>query len=270
MEKFLRSEVEHVLSKAILKTENLTKTYGELRAVDNVTMEIKKGAFAVLFGPNGAGKTTWINVVTGYLNKDSGSVWFNGQDITGFSAAQNYQFGLARSFQIPRIFRSLTVLENLLMAKKENPGESFIKAPLIRSWEKIEEDNIHYAFNVLELIGLEDKWDNKSGELSGGDTKLLDVGKALMSGAKMLLIDEPIAGVNPSLAHTVFQRLVNIRKQGNLTILIVEHRLNIALKYVTYAYAMANGRIIVEGDPNMVIRNREVVENYFGDKYHLK
>jgi len=258
------------MSKVILKTERLTKKFGKLRAVDNVTMEIKEGAFAVLFGPNGAGKTTWINVVTGYLKRDSGSVWFDGKDITGNSAAQNYWLGLARSFQIPRIFRSLTVLENILLAKKGNPGESYIKAPLTTSWEQEEEKNIESAFDVLDVIGLEEKWDTISGELSSGDTKLLDVGKALMSGARMLLIDEPIAGVNPSLAHIIFKRLVKIKQEKNLTLLIVEHRLNIALKYVKYAYAMANGKIIIEGDPKKVIKNSEVVANYFGDKYHLR
>jgi branched-chain amino acid transport system ATP-binding protein len=258
------------MSKAILKTKKLTKKFGKLRAVDDVTMEINEGSFAVLFGPNGAGKTTWINAVTGYINKDGGSVWFEGKDITGYSAAQNYRLGLARSFQIPRIFRSLTVLENILLAKKGNPGESYLKAPLLSSWEEEEEENIASAFDVLDMIGLDEKWNATSGELSSGDTKLLDVGKALMSGARMLLIDEPIAGVNPSLAHIIFKRLLKIKEERNLTILIVEHRLNIALKYVTYAYAMANGRIIVEGNPKKVIKNPEVVANYFGDKYHLR
>lgn len=258
------------MERVILETKNLTKNFGELRALDDVSMEVKEGAFTALFGPNGAGKTTWINVVTGSLKRDSGTVWFDGEEITDFSAAQTYQLGLARSFQIPRIFRSLTVLENVLMANNGNPGENFLKAPLEPMWKESEEENIRSAFNVLETIGLDNQWDALSGELSSGDTKLLDVGKALMSGAKMLLIDEPIAGVNPSLAHTIFKRLLKIKEERNLTILIVEHRLNIALQYVSYAYAMANGRIITEGDPEEVVKNPEVVKNYFGEKYRLK
>ncbi|MDH5769957.1 MAG: ABC transporter ATP-binding protein [Candidatus Bathyarchaeota archaeon] len=258
------------MKRGILRTEKLTKTFGELRAVDNVSMEVKEGAFAVLFGPNGAGKTTWINVVTSYLKRDSGAVWFNGEEITDFSVAQTYQLGLARSFQIPRIFRSLTVLENILVANNGNPGENFLRAPIKPMWRESEEENIRSAFKVLKTIDLDERWDELGGELSSGDTKLLDVGKALMSGAKMLLIDEPIAGVNPSLAHIVFKRLLKIREEMKLTILIVEHRLNIALQYVNYAYAMANGKIITEGDPKEVVKNPEVIENYFGEKYQLK
>jgi len=258
------------MGRVMLRTKNLTKTFGELRAVDDVSMEVKEGAFAVLFGPNGAGKTTWTNVVTSDLRRDSGTVWFNGVETTDLSVAQTYQLGLARSFQIPRIFRSLTVLENILMANNGNPGEGFFSAAIKPMWRESEEENIRSAFKVLETIGLEDRWDAIGGELSGGDTKLLDVGKALMSGAKMLLIDEPIAGVNPSLAHTVFERLLKIKEERKLTILVVEHRLNIALQYVNYAYAMANGRIIAEGDPKEVVKNPEVVMNYFGEKYQLK
>lgn len=257
------------MERVMLRTENLTKTFGELRAVDNVSVKIKEGAFAALFGPNGAGKTTWINVVTGSLREDGGRVWFRREEITNLSASQTYQLGLARSFQIPRIFPSLTVLENVLIANNDNSGESLLTAPFKSTWEEIEEENIRTAFDVLETVGLEDRWNTLGGELSSGDTKLLDVGKALMSGAKMLLIDEPIAGVNPSLAHTIFKRLLRIKKERNLTILIVEHRLNIALKYVTYAYAMANGRIIAEGKPEEIVKKPKVVKEYFGEKYKL-
>jgi len=258
------------MNRVILATKNLTKRFGELTAVDNVNMEVEKGSFSVLFGPNGAGKTTWINVVTGYLKKDRGGVWFDEKDITNLSAAETYRLGLARSFQIPRIFPRLTVLENILIAESRNLGENFVKAPMKFLWKKLEEDIVRKAFDVLEMIGLEDRWDALGGELSGGDAKLLDVGKAIMSGAKMLLIDEPIAGVNPSFAHTILQRLQKIREEQGFTILIVEHRLDIALRYVDYAYAMANGRIIAEGKPDDVIKTPEVVESYLGEKYQLR
>lgn len=262
----MSSELE---GKAILRTENLTKKFGELVAVDNVSVEIGEGSFSVLFGPNGAGKTTWINVVTGYLKKDGGKVWFDGMDITNLSASETYRLGLARSFQIPRIFPSLTVLENILIARRKNSGESFLKAPVRRLWSEDEKEAVREAFKVLKMIGLDDKWDMLGGELSGGDAKLLDVGKAIMSGAKMLLIDEPIAGVNPSFAHIILERLRKIRKDFGYTILMVEHRLDIALGYVDYAYAMANGKIIAQGKPYDVIKNPEVVESYLGEKYKL-
>lgn len=254
----------------ILATKNLTKRFGELTAVDNVSVEVKRGSFSVLFGPNGAGKTTWVNVVTGYLKKDGGKVWFDGKDISGLSAAETYRLGLARSFQIPRIFPRLTALENILIAENSGPGESFFKSPMKSFWEGIEKETVERAFKILEIIGLEDRWDVLGGELSGGNAKLLDVGKALMSGAKMLLIDEPIAGVSPSLAHMILQRLRSIMEKQGITILIIEHRLDVALRYMDYAYAMAGGRIIAEGEPDKVIKAPEVVESYLGEKYRIR
>jgi len=261
---------EGKMDDVILATRNLTKRFGDLVAVNKVNMDVKRGSFSVLFGPNGAGKTTWVNVVTGYLKKDGGRVLFNGRDISDLSASETYRLGLARSFQIPRIFPRLTVLENILIAEDENPGESFFKAPIRASWEKVEKETVERAFKILEIVGLEDRWDALGGELSGGDAKLLDVGKALMSGAKMLLIDEPIAGVSPSLAHTILQRLRSIMEMQGVTILIIEHRLDIALRYVDYAYAMAGGRIIAEGEPSKVIKAPEVIESYLGEKYRIK
>lgn len=253
----------------ILVTKGLLKKFGDLTAVNNVDMEIKRGMFAILFGPNGAGKTTLVNLISGYLKKDGGRVWFDGKDITSLSAAETFKLGLARSFQIPRIFPNLTVLENLLTAV-ENSGESFIKAPLRSLWKEEERKNIEKAFDILKMIGLEDQWDKLGGELSGGDTKLLEIGRALMSNAKMLLLDEPIAGVNPSFSHILLERIRKIRDARNLTILVVEHRLDIALKYVDYAYAMANGKIICEGAPKEVIEAPEVIESYLGEKYHIR
>ena len=209
-------------------------------------------------------------MVTGYLKKDGGKVWFDGKDISGLSAAETYRLGLARSFQIPRIFPRLTVLENILMAENSGPGESFFKSPMKPFWEGIEKETVERAFKILEIIGLEDRWDVLGGELSGGNAKLLDVGKALMSGAKMLLIDEPIAGVSPSLAHMILQRLRSIMEKQGITILIIEHRLDVALRYMDYAYAMAGGRIIAEGEPDKVIKAPEVVESYLGEKYRIR
>jgi len=252
----------------ILVTKNLTKKFGELMAVHNVNMEIERETFAILFGPNGAGKTTLVNLITGYLKKDYGNVFFDGVDISNLSASETFRLGLARSFQIPRIFPNLTVLENILMAE-ESPGESFVKAPFRFLWKKAEKESAQKAFEVLATVGLEDQWDRLAGELSGGDIKLLEIGRALMSNAKMLLIDEPIAGVNPSLSHKILERLREIGETRRLTILMIEHRLDIALKYVDYAYAMANGKIIVEGDPYEIVKAPEVVEGYIGEKYQI-
>ncbi|NIQ05950.1 MAG: ATP-binding cassette domain-containing protein [Candidatus Korarchaeota archaeon] len=182
----------------LLKVEGLTKKFGALTAVDSLNLEVERGEFSVLFGPNGAGKTTLTNLITGFLKNDAGRVWFNGKEITDPPSTETYQLGIVRSFQIPRIYTSLTVLENVLLACCYHPGESFLKAPMKLSWKSHEEKKIREAFKILELLELEDAWDDLGGELSGGQAKLLDIGRSLMGNAQLMLIDEPIGGVNPN------------------------------------------------------------------------
>lgn len=252
----------------ILRTENLTKKFGELVAVDHVDMEVNPGTFAALFGPNGAGKTTFVNVVTNFLTKTDGRVWFKGKEITNLPASEIYHLGLARSFQIPRVYDRLTVLENTLLGRTVK-GENYLNGALRNSWNDFEEDVIREAFEVLEMVGLADRWHERANELSGGNFKLLDLAKSIMTDAEMLLMDEPIAGVDPSFSHVLFERLKNIWKELDLTVLTIEHRLNIALEYMEYAYALHEGDIIAEGDPDEVVENPQVIEGYFGEEYEL-
>lgn len=261
-------KMEQPGNNVILRTKGITKKFGELVAVDHVDMKIEQGAFAVLFGPNGAGKTTFVNIVTNYLKQTEGQAWFKGKEITNMAAPKIYQLGLARSFQIPRIYGKLTVLENVLMGRTSG-GESYLKGAMENSWKDSEEEMVREAFDVLEMVGIADRWYEMGNELSGGHIKLLDLGKTIMTGAEMLLIDEPIAGVDPSFAHVVFERLKDVWEELDLTVLTIEHRLNIALEYMEYAYAMHEGKIIAEGDPGKIVEKPEVIKSYFGEEYEL-
>ena len=249
---------------AILQTSGLSKSFGKLAALDGVTLDVEEKKVTILIGPNGSGKTTLINVVMGLYKPDAGSVLFGSTDITGWPPHRLYKKGLARTFQIPTLFWDLTVLENILVAAKGNPGESFLKAPFRRSWVKAEEEEVAAAGKIIALLGLSAQWDKLAYQLSGGQMKLLEVGRALMSGAKFLLLDEPISGVNPTLAHEIFARIIRLRDELGISFFIVEHRLDIALSYVDYVHVMAFGKLLTSGKPEAVMSDDRVIEAYLG------
>jgi len=259
----------------ILSVVAVRKSFGNLHALDGVTLGVEQGKISILIGPNGSGKTTLINVVSGLYKPDSGRTFFKGEDTTGFPPYQLYSKGLARTFQIPALFWKLTVLENLLVAQKNNPGERFLKSVLpagFRSWrdlftpmwEEKEKRAVEKASRILSLLGLSRIWDQPSYLLSGGQMKLVEIGRALMSDATLLLLDEPVSGVNPTLAHEIFTRILKLRDELGITFFIVEHRLDIALKYVDQMFAMALGHVITSGGPKEVMNDKRVIEAYLG------
>jgi branched-chain amino acid transport system ATP-binding protein len=248
----------------ILEIQNVRKSFGNLHALDGVSLTVPERKITILIGPNGSGKTTLINVVAGLYKPDSGTVFFNNRNVTGFQPYRLYEFGLARTFQIPALFWKLTVLENLLIAEKNNPGEKFHLSLFTSLWEKAERLAIEKASKILDLLGLRALWDQPAYLLSGGQMKLVEIGRALMSDAKLLLLDEPVSGVNPTLAHEIFSRILQLRDQLGLTFLIVEHRLDVALRYVDEMFVMALGKVIASGLPNEVINDQKVIEAYLG------
>ncbi|RLI39771.1 ABC transporter ATP-binding protein [Candidatus Bathyarchaeota archaeon] len=246
----------------ILRTEGLRKAFGGLVALDDVSVEVERGSVTLMMGPNGAGKTTFLRVVCGIYRPDAGRVFFEGQDITGLRPHEVYRLGLVKTFQIPLPFTRLTVLENLLVAARGNPGESVLKAPFRKAWEEKEEELVEKAFRIMELLKLDHLWDHPSYGLSGGQMKLLEIGRALMSDAKMIMMDEPISGVNPVLAHEIFSRILELKDKLGITFFIIEHRLEIALKYVDYVYVMDRGHLLTQGRPEEVIDDPRVIEAY--------
>jgi len=248
----------------ILEARDIVKTFGGLVAVDHVSVKVWRGKLTLLIGPNGSGKSTLLNVISGFYKPDNGRVIFEGRDVTGLPPHELYHLGMARTFQVPQPFYRLTVLENVLLAAPRHPGESFA-SPLRRlSWLRQEEELVEKAFQILRLVNLIHLWDHPAGMLSGGQMKLLEIARTLMSGAKLLLMDEPIAGVNPTLAHQILDFITRLKNEKGITFFIIEHRLDIAMKYVDYVYAMARGRLIAEGRPEEVVSNPLVIDSYLG------
>jgi branched-chain amino acid transport system ATP-binding protein len=248
----------------ILSVQDVSKSFGSLHALDGISIDVAERDVSILIGPNGSGKTTLINVVSGLYSPDSGRIRFENRDVTGLPPYKLYDLGMARTFQIPALFWKLTVLENLLIAEKGNPGENFLRSLLSRFWKDKEREATEKASRILDLLGLSKMWNHPAYLLSGGQMKLVEIGRALMSEARLLLLDEPVSGVNPTLAHEIFSRILKLRDEFGLTFFIVEHRLDIALRYVDDIFAMALGKLIASGSPNEVMSNKKVIEAYLG------
>jgi branched-chain amino acid transport system ATP-binding protein len=249
----------------ILSISGIRKHFGGLTVLDGIDMELDSGNLYQLIGPNGSGKTTLINVVSGLLKPDEGKITFDGNDITQKGLYDTYKTGLVRTWQIPKPFGSLTTMENFLISRGGNSGESFLLALLKSKWKNDEKKITDNAVEIMEMVKLLEQKDTLSQNLSGGQQKLLELGRAMMSGAKMILMDEPIAGVNPTLAHEIFNKISKICKKQKITFLIVEHRLDIALQYAEYVFAMDRGKIIAEGSSEQVIKHPKVIESYLGE-----
>jgi len=229
-----------------------------------VSIRVGPKTLSLIIGPNGSGKSTLINVIGGLLQPDDGRVYFNGKDITSLPPHERFRLGLARTFQTPQLFTSLSVLENVLVPVREYYEERVLEILLSDSWMLREKRYVDRAFQVLKLLNLDHLWDAPASDLSGGQMKLLELARVLMSDPQLVILDEPLAGVNPSLANEIMSYLKTLRDELGVTFLVVEHRLDVALKFVDYVYAMHQGQVIAEGSPDTVIKNPAVIEAYLG------
>jgi len=250
----------------LLQTRELVKAFGGVRAVDGVSIDVDERTITLIIGPNGSGKSTLINLITGFLNADSGRVIFAGKDITNKDPNEIYHYGIVRTFQTPQLMKNMSVVENLLIANV-HPGERPFSALRRGFWIKTEEELAERAFSILKFLKLDHLWDRPAGTMSGGQMKLLEIGRALMTEPKMIVMDEPVAGVAPSLAHDILGKLVELRERG-ITVLLIEHRLDIVLGYVDHLYVMFNGKILTEGRGKegigRVVNDPRVAEIYMG------
>lgn len=248
--------------KSLLTAENVSKSFDGLVAVNSVSIEVKENTFTMLIGPNGCGKTTLINVCTGILKPTAGRVLLGDTDITGWPPHRIYDVGLVRSFQIPLPYAGLTVLDNVLGSMR-NKGEAPFWAPFHKSWVAEEESNMDRAMDILRRVGLEKHWNLPSQALGAAQLKMLEVARGLSSGAKLIALDEPIGGVDPSTAEEILIHVSALKKEG-LTFLVVEHRIDIAAPFADYVYAMELGSVISQGTPDQVLNDPRVIEIYIG------
>ena len=249
---------------AILEINDLHKHFGGLRALDGVDVEVEEGTIVGLIGPNGSGKTTLINVVSGHYNPDGGRVVFNGDDITGLPPHEIAQRRLVRSFQITRVFPRMTVLENMLVPPRGQLGERLTRVFL--TWGEVrrqEEQLVERAMELLSFLEIDHLAQEYAGNLSGGQQKLLELGRALMIDPLLILLDEPVAGVNPTLARKIFDRIVELRNEGK-TFLVVEHNMDIVMNFCETIYVLARGRVVAKGEPEEIQTNEQVIDAYLG------
>ncbi len=249
----------------LLRIENMRKDYGGLRALDGVSLDVPEGAIIGLIGPNGSGKSTLLNLVAGAQTMKAGRIFFAGEDISDAPADAAYQRGIARGYQEPALFNKLTALDNLLLPVKDQRGEQPWRAPWHGSWQAQETAAAERAYDVLRRLQLERHYDTLAADLSGGQMKLLEIGRALMGEPKLLLLDEPTAGVAPKLAYEIFQRIAGLRDERGMAFLIVEHRLEILFDFVDYVYVLHLGKMLASGAPADIAADATVREVYFGD-----
>ena len=253
---------------ALLEVQSLIKQFGGHRAVDGASFDVEAGTVTGLIGPNGAGKTTCFNCIAGFLRIDGGRVRFDGHDITGAPPHRIFRRGLTRTFQIPQELTSLSVLENLLLVPGGQRGER-LWGPLLRPGlvRRQEAANVARAREVLELVELAPLMRDPAGSLSGGQRKLLELARALMSRPRMILLDEPGAGVNPTLARRLTDHIARVRDEMGVTFLLIEHDMDLVARICDPVIVMTGGRVLVEGPPSAVLANATVQEAYLGSQY---
>ena len=247
-----------------LRLENLRKSFGGIRAVENVSLEVESGSICGLIGPNGSGKSTLFNTIAGSMKPDGGKVIFNGKRIDGLSADKIARLGLGRTFQTPRLFPKMTVLDNTLVAPTSQKGEEPWNALLVSKWKKQEIELAKRAKAQLTFLEITHLYENLASEISGGQMKLLQLARSLMSEPKMVLLDEPTAGVAPRLAGDIFDDIERQRKTHGTTFFIIEHRLEILFNYVDLVFVMHRGELIASGKPDEVIQDKRVIDSYLG------
>ncbi|MDH4118543.1 MAG: ABC transporter ATP-binding protein [Acidimicrobiia bacterium] len=247
---------------ALLEIDGVTKTFGGVVAVRDVSMEVNQGSIVAVIGPNGAGKTSLFNVVTGFESPTSGTIRFDGADITGVEPWQVARRGLVRTFQTPVGFPALSVWENLMVAGT-GPGEEGVLSALRGSWRSAEKETRRLAQSLLEDLDLWESRDEIISDLPPGDVKLVDFARQLMTQPRLLLLDEPASGVDPAAIGRLAESIRKVR-DGGVTVLVIDHNIGFVLGIADEVNVMALGEVIARGTPEEIVENQRVIEIYLG------
>jgi branched-chain amino acid transport system ATP-binding protein len=245
---------------SILEINNLSKNFGHVNALSNITLAIREGEITSLIGPNGAGKTTFYNVITGKFPPSSGSILFQGEDITHLPPFKIWKKGISRSFQVTNIFKTLTVLENIRSALIVHMGRSLNFFKPADSYD----DLYQHSIRILKLIGLEDKKDSPCHAISHGDMRIVEVGIALASEPKLVFLDEPTAGMNPEETRRMVNLVKDLFATTGTTFLLTEHDMNVVFSISHRIIVLNYGRILADGAPEEIRQNEEVRKAYLG------
>ncbi len=247
----------------ILVSDNMTRRFGGLTAVDVDHLEVQRGSITALIGPNGAGKTTFFNCLTGFGDPDTGEWAFDGQALAKARAHKFPQAGMVRTFQLTKALSKLTVIENMKLAAPNQAGENFFRALVPGVWRRQEREIEERADQLLERFKMDHMRNEFAGTLSGGQRKLLEMARALMCEPRMIMLDEPMAGVNPALTQSLLEHIKEMRADG-ATVLFIEHDMDVVSSISDWVVVMAEGRIISESPPEAVGQNQAVVDAYLG------
>ncbi|TLM73324.1 ABC transporter ATP-binding protein [Pseudarthrobacter sp. NamB4] len=247
----------------IVVAENVTRSFGGINAVDVDYLEIPRHKITALIGPNGAGKTTLFNLLTGFDTPNTGKWQFEGKSLAGVSPYKVARMGMVRTFQLTKVMGKLTVMENMRLGASNQPGERLAKALFKGMWGGREKEITAQANVLLEKFKLDAKKDDYAASLSGGQRKLLEMARSLMVQPKLVMLDEPMAGVNPALTQSLLDHIKNLKAEG-MTVLFVEHDMHMVRHIADWVVVMAEGKVVAEGPPGEVMKNPAVIDAYLG------